>query len=311
MKMKKKWNFNWLWILAIIFCLHGMTVCAEGMGINVTSTDVLLNYENTSIVVATVANGLPAGTELSAAAVDNHIASVEWLQPETYGYTYLKISANNVGETNVMVCAKANPAICTAIHVKVDSIVPTFTFTGSGNQVIGGIGLTSSKAYDVTITNTQERGAFQVYFNGPNGNKLLANAIGSYSGTVRLPAGDVFSNFTVTSQGDWSITIKEVSGTSTSLLGGTGDKVSGWFQGTGKTANISIGNDANKGAFTVWLYDSYGNRKRLVNKVGTYTGVVPVYLASNRMYYIEVISDGNWVVNFNQGVDMANMSYLQ
>lgn len=310
--MKKIWNLKWMLILAMVFCLQGITVCAEeGIGINVTSTDVVMNYENTNVVVAAVPTGLPANIALGAIATDNTIVNVEWLQPETYGYTYLNIKACNVGETDVLVYAQANPAICATIHVNVESIVPTFTFTGSGNQVIGGIGLTSSKAYDVTITNTQERGAFQVHFNGPNGNELLANAIGSYSGTVRLPAGDVYANFTVVSQGDWSITIKEVSGTSTSLLGGSGDKVSGWFQGTGKTAHISIGNDANKGAFTVWLYDSYGNRKRLVNKVGTYTGVVSVYLASNRMYYIEVVSDGNWVVNFNQGVDMANMSYLQ
>lgn len=310
--MKKIFNFKWMLMVAILICLQGMVACAEeGVGISVTSADVLLNYENTSIVVAAVPNGLPAGIQLGAVAVDNKVVDVEWIQPENYGYTYLKVSAKNVGETNVLVYPVANPAMSTPIHVTVESIVPTFTFTGTGNQVIGGIGLTSSKAYDVTITNTQEHGAFSVYFNGPNGNKLLANAIGSYSGTVRLPAGDVFSNFTVVSQGDWSITIKEVSGTSTSLLGGSGDKVSGWFQGTGKTANISIGNDANKGAFTVWLYDNYGNRKRLVNKVGTYTGVVSVYFASNRMYYIEVVSDGNWVVNFNQGVDMADMSYLQ
>lgn len=309
--MKKIWNLKWILILAMIFCLQGMTVCAEGAGINVTYTDVVLNYESTSIVVATVPYGLPEGVELGTVVTDNQIATVEWLQPETYGYTYLKISAANIGNTSVLVYAKANPAIATTINVRVDSIVPTFTFSGTGNQVIGGIGLTPSLAYDVTITNTQERGAFNVYFNGPHGNELLANAIGSYNGTVRLPAGDTFSNFTIVSQGDWTLTIKEVSGTSTSLLGGSGDQVSGWFRGTGKTANISIGNDANKGAFTVWLYDSFGNRKRLVNKVGTYTGVVTAYLASNRMYYIEVVSDGNWVVNFNQGVDMTNMSYLQ
>lgn len=310
--MKKIFNWKWVIVLAMILGLQGMTVCAEdGIGISVTSADVVLNYETNQIVVATVPYGLPEGVELGAIATDNKIVNVEWLQPETYGYTYLKISAVNVGATQVLVYTTANPTICTPINVTVESIVPTFTFTGTGNQVIGGIGLTSSKAYDVTITNDQPRGAFHVYFNGPNGNELLVNTIGSYNGTVRLPAGDVYSNFTIESQGDWSITIKEVSGTSTSLLGGTGDQVSGWFAGTGKKAYISIGNDANTGAFTVWLYDSLGNRKRLVNKVGTYTGVATAYLASNRMYYVEVVSDGNWVINFNQGVEMADMSYLQ
>lgn len=308
--MKK--TLKWFIVMMMALCLQGMVVSAdEGVGIGLTQTEVTLDYQNNSVVVAAVPAGLPAGTVLGAVPTTNNIVKTEWLQPETYGYTYLKISAVNQGTTSVLVYAMDNPTICSTINVTVESVVPTFTFTGTGDQVINGIGLSSSLSYDVTITNTAERGAFQVYFNGPNGNELLANAIGNYSGTVRLPAGDVYSNFTVKSQGDWSITIKQVSGISTSLLGGSGDKVSGWFAGTGEKAYISIANDANKGAFTVWLYDSYGNRQRLVNKVGTYTGVVTAKLVKGRLYYVEVKSKGNWVINFNQGVDLSNMSILQ
>ena len=302
-------------IVTLVFSLQCFPVFAEeaagGVGINVTSTEVVLDYEHMNVNVAVVPAGIPAGTKLGAVTTTNGIATAQFIQPETYGYTYLMISAQNPGATDVLVYVMDNPTIATTIHVTVANVVPTFTFTGTGNQVIGGIGITSSLSYDFEVTNDAERGAFNVTFNGPNGNKVLVNAIGAYHGTVRLPAGDVYSNISVVSQGNWTITIHQVAGTTTSLIGGSGDRVTGWINGTGENVNISIGNEATGGAFTVWLYDNRGNRKRLVNKVGTYTGVSTVKLLNNHQYYLEIKSKGNWVINFNQGLTMEQMEILQ
>lgn len=301
-------------VLTLICAMQSFPVKAEeaaGAGISVTSTDVVLDYEHMNTVVAVVPAGLPEGTALGAVTTTEGIATAQFIQTEEYGYTYLQIAAVNPGVTQVLVYALDAPTIAATINVTVANVVPTFTFTGTGNQVIGGIGITSSLSYDFEVTNDAERGAFSVTFNGPSGNKVLVNAIGAYHGTVRLPAGDVYSNISVVTQGNWTITIHEVAGTTTSLIGGSGDRVTGWMDGNGENVNISIGNEATGGAFTVWLYDNLGNRKRLVNKVGTYTGVSTVRLQKNRKYYLEIKSKGNWVINFNQGIAFENIEILQ
>lgn len=134
---------------------------------------------------------------------------------------------------------------------------------------------------------------------------LLVNKIGTYDGYTALFSGkvDAYDNaiLEVKADGNWIIVIEQIVAPSTSSFFGIGDKVTGIIQGNGTNNTVTLINTNSKSNFIVKAYAlDYSDRELLANEIGNYTGQV-VFKMENKPYYLEVISDGAWAIDFGRG----------
>jgi hypothetical protein len=107
----------------------------------------------------------------------------------------------------------------------------------------------------------------------------------------------------IKAKGDWTVTIKRVTETSTRNLKGQGTMVTGLFKVTGGRNVIRLTHDGSHN-FIVKVYQENGGRydyELLVNEIGAYSGEKIVNLKSGINYFVEIRADGNWTVDFGYG----------
>ncbi|ACU75429.1 hypothetical protein Caci_6583 [Catenulispora acidiphila DSM 44928] len=201
------------------------------------------------------------------------------------------------------------PATTTTSHaataappVKAAGPAPTIapiSLAGSGQQtsrkftVAGGLTEFTSSCADCDAN-------FAVELLDATGNEvdLLANTIGTYTGTTAegLPAGDYLLN--VTADAAWNITITQPRAVSPVALpqayNGKGDKVVGPFNAGGPFK--VDGTNSGQANFAVKVIDANGDDVDLVfNEIGDFTGSdVAQTTFSSGPYYLVVTSDGTW-----------------
>lgn len=165
--------------------------------------------------------------------------------------------------------------------------VPTQSFPGSGDNVV-----------DVEITDPAI-----VTFDCPactsntilrtNGSSsLLVNEIGSYRGQhlINVYDGDATTRFTVEAEGDWTITVEDLSTAEqfTGAASGSGDRVI-YMSATFDVASITNDGDSN---FIIYAYGAENTSPLIVNEIGAYSGTLEMMGPA----FVQVESTGNWSI---------------
>lgn len=188
-------------------------------------------------------------------------------------------------------------------------VLEPIVFSGIGDMVIQDIEIPMG-LYKVTLHHSGARN-FIVHSYDCEGNRAdsLANEIGEYEGSIVFTDNIDGGILEVKADGNWSIVFESIIDSGTSNLVGEGDKVSPWFTLQSGALIVSFTNSGNRN-FIVHLYDEAGNRySTLVNEIGDYEGSVVFNKGKSGVKYcVEVISDGNWTVDF--GIE-SGITYLQ
>ncbi len=175
-------------------------------------------------------------------------------------------------------------------------------FTGIGDTVINNIDVPYG-LYKVVLSNYGDSN-FIVHAYKSNGDRLssLANEIGNYEGSIVLFENIDGGILEVKSNGSWTISFEMIPDGGTSNIVGSGNWVSPWFTLKDGALTVTMTNDGDSN-YIVHLYDEEGNRyASLANEIGVYSGAKVFNQGKSGMKYcIEVISSGNWTVDFGLG----------
>lgn len=205
----------------------------------------------------------------------------------------------------------ASPSLV-SVNSGSDTSIPTSVivgnWNGTGDNVIQSISLPGGYSYKVSATHSGKRNFIVKFYNGDKTDYLF-NKIGNYSGTVLLEDGLSSERndciIEIKADGAWTITISTVTNSSTRLISGTGDKVTGLFTLDNKNNVFTISNTGNRN-FVVWIHYTDGSRDLLTNTIGNYSGQVVVKGKSKCQCYLDVVSSGTWSIDMGYG-DIENI----
>lgn len=287
----------------------------------------------TAQITATASNGRSVSCDITVAAVEVSSVSLNKTSVDivTGKTTTLKATVKpSNAEDKTVTWSSSNPSVATVSNGKVTGVkegtakitakageqtaicmvsvtTAPIVFSGSGDKVITGIEL-SKGAYYCEYTHRGKGNFIVELYHGSDGSDwdLLANDIGQCSGRKEL--GDALKSniqngmLEVNANGDWTITIKKVSGTTSTHLKGSGDWVtSGYFVATQKryVASYSATNDSN---FMVDIYSSDGRDWALAaNDIAPCSGEKIITLEPYNRYFIAVTSNGDWEIDLGIG----------
>jgi len=181
------------------------------------------------------------------------------------------------------------------------------SYSGTGDTVVRDVNLPAGNYYAKLTHNGKSN--FIVYFyygEGEWDRSLLVNKIGTYSGESLmsdvLGVGVSDGLLEIRADGDWTITISEITGTSASPISGNGDTVTGILSGFSGRRTIDITHNGSRNIIVyIYTFDS-GNRARqlLVNQIGAYVGETTFSFTSSERYYFSVVADGNWTITIDK-----------
>lgn len=267
------------------------------------STDLIsLSPQAAEIWMNTAARNLPEGTELEVSVEDGSVCSVEWVEKETRGCTRLLFKrGETLGETVVTVFVKDHPEIKKQIRVTNKDVADSYVYEGDGNAVIQGLHM-APVPYEVHTVSTGDGYFGLVWKNTAGEMEVLENRTGAFESSTAIAKSTEEVSFEILAAGHWKIMLTPVLTVTTPTQSGTGNMVSGRFQGDDKIHNVYCVNRADEGNFIVWLHDINDNTRRLLaNGVGTYgKNSRNVYLDASHSYYLSVESKGNWSVEFSK-----------
>lgn len=210
-----------------------------------------------------------------------------------------KVSAKSSGETIIVATTEEGLNKECNITVKEKPI----EYSGSGDKIISNVNIPSGN-YKAVLSNSGSSNFIVKFYENSNDSygDLLANEIGSYNGSVVIREGGTTAitggMLEVKSSGNWTIKFEKISGTiSGKSISGSGDTVTGWFNGDGKRQVATFSNSGSSN-FIVKVYNQYGDRDLLVNEIGSYNGQATFTTNSSGKYYYEVISSGSWTISW-------------
>ncbi len=163
------------------------------------------------------------------------------------------------------------------------------TISGSGDDVISNISIGKGN-YRIHITNAGKHSFSVISYDSDGGVTLLVNHAGPYDGYVYLPGSSPFT-FEISSKGDWTFTIEQLSITDSNSFSGNGDCVTDIFAATSGTWEFTHDGKRN---FSVILHTTDG-RTLLVNSIGEYSGKKVVTIPKNSNAFLEINADANWI----------------
>ncbi len=186
-------------------------------------------------------------------------------------------------------------------------------YSGNGDKIITDVTLPRG-VYTATIS-IDSTAHYDVVFHYGEEKELLVNNSGvPYIGTTLLKSRSLEEVtdgiFEITAEGDWEIVIEQLSGTSTLNIVGSGDQVTGIFDGTGGKEVMTIKIDSTA-HYDVILYEYDLSADRLsadllVNDSGEpYSGEQLAELEAGKQYFIGVISEGDWTIDFGTGDEIT------
>lgn len=182
-----------------------------------------------------------------------------------------------------------------------------FTVSGRGSKVIRDISL--PPVVCVVHYEHSGRSNFIVHYYSESGNKSsLSNEIGSLNSyqvfDARRNGSTDGGMLEVNADGSWSVTfiplVDYVSSDTKTFFTGKGDSVVGCFIANGVT--VCKGTHTGDSNFIVHVYEYSETGDRLTsafNEIGIYTGETVLRTKAGKMYFFNVMADGNWTLDLS------------
>lgn len=234
---------------------------------------------------------------------------VVWSSSNTSVVTVAGGNITGIKEGSAIITATAGnqKAVCT-----ISVTQAPLEFSGRGDKVITNITLPRG-AYYVEYTHSG-RSNFIVhlyYDSNGSGKDFLVNEIGNCSGQTVIESAleGVVQNglLEVEADGAWKISIKKVSGKTSTNLKGSGNRVTGTFVATQKRWVYTC-SDNGRSNFVVWIYSVDGDGDLVVNEIAPYAGSGVLTLDVGTEYFVSVKSEGDWLIDFGRGDSLEIVS---
>lgn len=180
-------------------------------------------------------------------------------------------------------------------------------FSGIGDKIISDVHLPwGIFIATISIDSTNH---YDVSFHLNNDEyELLVNNYGvPYVGTVLVKGSSVAEVengiLEIHSDGEWEVVIERLSGVCSNNISGTGDVVTGVFDGTGNkeviTINVDSTNHYSVQLFEITEDENWNYYELLVNDYGKpYSGEVLGNLAEGKQYFFAINAVGDWTISF-------------
>lgn len=177
-------------------------------------------------------------------------------------------------------------------------------YDGAGDKVVNGIKLPKGNYYTKLTHDGSRNFIVRFYYgNGQYEYISLANKIGVYTGYSLLDdiLGEAVTEGTldIKADGNWTITIYEISETSGASVSEKGDYVTGVISGLSGRKTVTMTHNGSRN-FIVRIYTynagKYGYTPA-ANKIGAYTGQISASFSSGSKYYFSVQADGGWTIS--------------
>jgi hypothetical protein len=215
-------------------------------------------------------------------------------------------TVTGVSAGTAVITAKAGSfaAACTVTVTEAPII-----YSGTGDKVITGVDLPAGSYYAEYTHNGKRNFISKLYYIGNSYSYfLLSNEIGKCSGQAALyengNAKITNGILEVQADGDWTITFRPVSGTTTTNIKGSGQTVTGIFTATTDRNILTCTHDGSNN-FIVMVIPYNGpnpyDYESVTNEIGNYSGQKLITLTVGEKYYIYVRADGDWTINFGLG----------
>lgn len=189
-------------------------------------------------------------------------------------------------------------------------------FSGRGDKVINNVNIPFGSYY-AELTHNGERNFISKLYYGEKSYDYfsLSNEIGKCSLQVALfNNGNAAINngmLEVEADGDWTIKIKPVTGTTTTNVKGSGQVVTGIFRAKFSRVAVNLSHSGDRN-FIAKVIKYNGTKsydyESLANEIGDYSGQKVVQLIPGVQYYFYVIADGNWTIDFGEGDKVTTYS---
>lgn len=180
------------------------------------------------------------------------------------------------------------------------------SYSGTGDKIITGVNLPEGTfVAKIKINSTRH---YDVKFHLNDDYELLVNNSGEpYVGTVLIKGSSIEAVedgiLEINSKGNWEVSIDMLSGSCGNQIAGTGDTVTGIFNGTGKKEVMAVTINSTS-HYHIRLYElATGGKSNdydlLINDSGeVYSGEVLGKLESGKQYFFEVNAEGPWTISF-------------
>lgn len=266
----------------------------EATGIRLNKTSISKDIGGTEKLTATISPSNVSDTTVTWSSSNTAVATVDAsgnVKAVGYGSAVITAKTGNVSATcSVLVEEK-----------------PLYTFSGSGDDVITGINIPKG-IYICTYTHKGNSNfiADLYYGSGRTDYNLIANDLYNCSGTklinqaLRSSISD--GMIEVSADGQWTIEICRLSGTTTTNLSGNGDAVVGFFTATKSGRFVCKYSNNGDSNIIVDLREKGTTSYQLaVNDIGPCSGSKTINLVAGRQYFFEINADGDWTIDLGMG----------
>lgn len=188
--------------------------------------------------------------------------------------------------------------------VRIEKLVGTSTFPLNGfGSVVTGLfdGIGHDEMYEISFDSDSHNSVKIYEYNGGYFDyDLLVNESEPYHGKVmaKTEKGKKYF-FVITSDGSWSIQRKSIPSSVSFPISGTGDYVTGLFDGTGKreVLNVTFDSTDSYNSLKIYKYNGdYFDYDLLVSETDPYNGQVQITTTKGFKYYFVVSTNGTWMI---------------
>lgn len=222
--------------------------------------------------------------------------------------------------TATIICA-SNDGVSAECEITVPAVetndnVKPILYTGNGDKVISNVNIPAGSYYAELTHNGKRNFISKLYYGEKSYDYFsLSNEIGACSLQVALyDNGNAAINngmLEVKADGEWTIKIKPVTGTTTTNIKGSGRIVTGLFTAKSSRVTVNLSHSGNRN-FIAKVIKYNGTKsydyESLSNEIGNYSGQKVIQLTPGAQYYFYVIADGNWTIDFGEGDGVTSYS---
>ena len=179
-------------------------------------------------------------------------------------------------------------------------------YNGTGDKVVSGIDLSKGNYYTKLTHNGSSNFIVKFYYGSNSYDYIsLANKIGEYTGYRLLD--DVLGvavtggSLEIRANGNWTITIYEISEISGSSVSGKGDHITGVISGLSGRKTVTMTHNGSSN-FIVKIYTYNGGKygyDSAANKIGNYSGQTSVSFKTGSKYFFSIQANGDWTVSIS------------